>query len=202
MGVTTDTQRHQCKSKKLWTSQGEKFQSRTGPGMARTPKSPKPCVPAASVAMFTHSVRTQANTVKFGHQAMCNPKMSSLLKKALQKGFLKRCPNLSEDLVTKYLNPSPATAKGHMKRPKKGIRSTSEKAKTKGDNVPHVPVPIPQVRGCTGEFSRAKAKKVLVPRTQETRNQIRWPHHATSYFYPSLKIAKTIQHPLFLNQSL
>ena len=56
-------------------------------------------------------------------------------------------------------------------------------------------------RGCTGEFSRAKAeKKVLVPRTQETRNQIRQPHHATSHFYHGLKIAKTIQHPLFLNR--
>ena len=75
---------------------------------------------------------------------MCNPKISSLLK-ALQKGFLKGCPNLSKDLVTKYLNPSPATAKRHMKRPKKGIRSTSKKAKTKGDDVQHVPLPIPQV---------------------------------------------------------
>jgi hypothetical protein len=45
----------------------------------------------------------------------------------LKKGFLKGCPNLSEELVTKYLNPSPATAKGHMKRPKKGIRSTRMK---------------------------------------------------------------------------
>ncbi len=98
----------------------------------------------ASVAMFTHSVRTRANTVKFGHQAMCNPKIFSLLK-ALQKGFLKGCPNLSEDLVTIYLNPSPATAKGHMKRPKKGIRSTSKKSKTKDDDVQHLPVPIPQV---------------------------------------------------------
>jgi hypothetical protein len=44
--------------------------------------------------------------------------------KALKKGFLKGCPNLRKELVTKYLNPSPATAKGHMKRPKKGIRST------------------------------------------------------------------------------
>jgi hypothetical protein len=98
----------------------------------------------ASVAMFTHSVRTRANTVKFGHQAMCNPKISSLFK-ALRKGFLKGCPNLSKDLVTKYLNPSPATAKGHMTRPKRGIRSTSKKTKTKGDDVQHIPVPIPQV---------------------------------------------------------
>jgi len=29
--------------------------------------------------------------------------------------------------VTKHLNPSPLTAKGHMKRPKKGIRSTKTK---------------------------------------------------------------------------
>ncbi len=62
------------------------------------------------------------------------------------KGFLKGCPNLLEGLVTKYLNPSPATAKGHMKQPKKGIWSTQKKVTTKGDNnVPSVPAPIPQV---------------------------------------------------------
>jgi len=53
--------------------------------------------------------------------------MISSLMKALKKGFLKGCQNLSKDLVTKYLNPSPATAKGHMKCPKKGIRSTKTK---------------------------------------------------------------------------
>jgi hypothetical protein len=80
---------------------------------------------------------------------MCNPKISSILK-AIQKGFLKGCPNLSEDLITKYVHPSPATAspataKEHMKRPKKGIRSTSKKVKTKGGNVQPIPVQIPQV---------------------------------------------------------
>jgi len=65
--------------------------------------------------------------------------------KALRKGYLKGCPNLSEELVTKYLNPSPATSKGHMKRPKKGIRSTQKQMKTKGDsNIPSIPVPVPQ----------------------------------------------------------
>jgi len=53
--------------------------------------------------------------------------MISSLMKALKKGFLKGCQNLSKDLVTKYLNPSPATAKGHMKCPKKGIQSTKTK---------------------------------------------------------------------------
>jgi hypothetical protein len=77
-------------------------------------------------ATFTHSIRTQANAVKFSHQSQCNPKISSLMK-ALKKGFLKGCPNISKELVAKYLNPSPATAKGHMKRPKKGICSTRMK---------------------------------------------------------------------------
>jgi hypothetical protein len=133
---------------KLWTSQGidvkisPNIQSRAGPGMARAPQSTKHVTLNAAVAMFTHSVRTRANTVEFGHQAMCNPKISSLLK-ALRKGFLKGCPNLSEELVTKYLNPSPATAKGHMKRPRKGIRSTSKNANTKGGAVQPVPQAAP-----------------------------------------------------------
>jgi hypothetical protein len=82
--------------------------------------------PTVDCAAFAHSVRTRANAVKFSHQSRCNPMISSLMK-ALKKGFLKGCPDLSEELVTKYLNPSPATAKGHMKRPKKGIWSTKTK---------------------------------------------------------------------------
>jgi hypothetical protein len=82
-------------------------------------KNPHPIAWAA----FAHSVRTRANAVKFSHQSLCNPTISTLLK-ALKKGFLKGCPDLSKELVTQYLNPSPATAKGHMKRPKKRIRST------------------------------------------------------------------------------
>jgi hypothetical protein len=85
--------------------------------MARAPQFPTITTPQdkdVDVAMFTHSIRTRANAIKFTHQSMCNPKISSLMK-ALREGFLKGCPNLSEELVTKYLNPSPATAKGHMK---------------------------------------------------------------------------------------
>jgi hypothetical protein len=94
--------------------------------------------------MFTHSIRTHANSVKFSHQSLCNPKISSLMK-ALRKGFLNGCPDISEELVMKYLNPSPATAKGHMKRPKKGIRNTQKQVKTKEDsNISSIPVPVAQ----------------------------------------------------------
>jgi hypothetical protein len=40
--------------------------------------------------------------------------------------------------VTKYLNPSPATAKGHMKRPRQGIRSTRWVPNVPSQPVAHV----------------------------------------------------------------
>jgi hypothetical protein len=74
-------------------------------------------------ACFTHTVQTKANSIRFAHQSFCSPKISTLLK-ALRRGYLKGCPNLMAHGVTKYLNPSPATAKGHTKRPRQGIQST------------------------------------------------------------------------------
>jgi hypothetical protein len=35
---------------------------------------------APHLACFTHSIKTRTNGVKFAHQALCNPKISSLLK--------------------------------------------------------------------------------------------------------------------------
>ena len=86
---------------KLRTSQGHDLvsaQLQAGPCMARPPQFPASMAPQAknvNVAMFTHSVRTRANAVKFSHQSMCNPTILSLMK-ALQKGYLKGCPNLSK----------------------------------------------------------------------------------------------------------
>jgi hypothetical protein len=64
------------------------------------------------------------NAVRFAHQSLGNPKISTLLK-AVRRGFLQGCPNMNARLILKYLNPSPATAKGHMKRPRQGIQSTT-----------------------------------------------------------------------------
>jgi hypothetical protein len=60
------------------------------------------------------------------HQSLCNPKISTLLK-VIRKGFLKGCTNLSDKLILKYMNPSSATTKRHMKRPRHGIWSTQPK---------------------------------------------------------------------------
>ncbi len=96
-------------------------------------------------AAFTHSVQTRANAVKFGHQPLCNPKFSMLLK-ATRHGFLMGCPNINEKLILVYLNPSPATAKGHMKMPRHGIQSITPKTHTMGiAPIPIVPVLLPHV---------------------------------------------------------
>jgi hypothetical protein len=44
-------------------------------------------------------------------------------------------------LILKYLNPSTAMAKGHMKHPRQGIRSTRPNL-TNHAPTPHVPVPV------------------------------------------------------------
>ncbi len=86
--------------------------------------------PTVQIGSFAHTVRTRANSICFAHQSLCSPRISTLLK-AIKRGYLKGCPNLTAHCVTKYLNPSPATAKRHMKRPWQGIQSTRR--------VPNVP---------------------------------------------------------------
>ncbi len=77
-------------------------------------------------AFFMHTVQNKANSIRFAHQSVCSSKISMLLKTICHR-YLKGCPNLTAASVTKYLNPSPATAKGHMKRPQIGIWSTQRK---------------------------------------------------------------------------
>jgi hypothetical protein len=78
---------------------------------------------APQSALFTHTIHNKANSIKFSHQSSCSVQISTLLK-AIKRGFLKRCPNLTTAGVTRYLKPSPASAKGHMKCPHQGIHST------------------------------------------------------------------------------
>ncbi len=47
---------------------------------------------------------------------------------------------MTKKLILKYLNPSPAMAKGHMKRARHGIKSTKTRADTL-DIVTILPVP-------------------------------------------------------------
>ena len=87
--------------------------------------SDSPVADAVHIATFAHTVRTKANSIKFAHQLFCSPRISTFLK-AIRRGFLTGCPNLTSTGVTRYLNHSPASSKGHMKRPHQGIRSTRQ----------------------------------------------------------------------------
>ncbi len=93
-----------------------------------------------SIATFAHTVRTKANSIKFAHQSFCSPRHSTFLK-AIQRRFLKGCPNHSAAGITRYLNPCPASSKGHMKRPHQGIRSTCPRDVSQQD-VQRVPLPM------------------------------------------------------------
>ena len=45
--------------------------------------------PPPNECFFTHTIQTKANSIKFAHQLMCSPTISTLLK-AIRRGFLDR----------------------------------------------------------------------------------------------------------------
>jgi hypothetical protein len=115
-------------------------QSQSAPSSDHAPHPNNSLHKGVDLELFTHFVRTQANGVNFAHQALCNPPILMLLK-AMRKGYLKGCPNISDKLILKYLNPSPTTAKGHMKHPCHGIRSTTPKPIGTQHVVRKIPIP-------------------------------------------------------------
>jgi hypothetical protein len=88
------------------------------------------------LASFSYHQTTKANAVKFMHQSLCNLPITSLIK-AINVGFLRGAPHLNAKSVQKYLVPSPMTSKGHMKRPRKGLQSTTPKPIR--PSLPHPP---------------------------------------------------------------
>jgi hypothetical protein len=71
----------------------------------------------------------------------CAIQKKTMLLKAAWRGFLTCCPNINKKLILKYLNPCPATAEGHMKRPRHGICSITPKMPTIGiAPIPVIPV--------------------------------------------------------------
>jgi hypothetical protein len=93
-------------------------------------------VPLQELASFSYHQTTKANAVKFMHQSLCNPLITPLIK-AINAGFLCGAPHLNSKSVQKHLMPSPTTLKGHMKWPRKGLRSTT--TKPTHPSLPHPP---------------------------------------------------------------
>jgi hypothetical protein len=101
----------------------ESTPSRPGPCKGSTPQPP---LFPTKIPTFSYHRITTVNAMKFTHQSLCNPPIVSLIK-AINASFLKQAPHLTAKAVQKYLVPNPNTSKSHMKRPCKGLRSTSPK---------------------------------------------------------------------------
>ena len=132
--------------KNVHATTGPNILSRPGPCFGRAPHfrgSSASSPPPVALATFTHSVRTRSNAVKFAHQSLCDSKILTLLK-AVCRRFLRGCPNMTEPLILKYLNPSTATVKGHMKRPRHGICSIRTRTLVEDHDrqVQVAPVPV------------------------------------------------------------
>ena len=140
----------------LWTvpigkyvhaTQGPNILSQPGPCLGHAPHfrdSSALLPPPVALATCMHSVQTRSNAVKFAHQSLCSPKISTL-PKAVHRRFLRGCPNMTEPLILKYLNPSAATAKGHMKRPCHDICSTCTRTLVKDHDTQVQVAPVPVI---------------------------------------------------------
>ena len=80
------------------------------------------------VAHFAYSIRSKQNAVKYMHQSMCSPPHTTL-RYAISEGRMKGAPHLESTRVLKYLPGAPATAKGHLRKRRKGLRTTTPKEK-------------------------------------------------------------------------
>ena len=72
-----------------------------------------------------HQSTSLEETIKFLHQCLFSPMVDTLCK-AIDNGQLVGFPHITSTLVRKYLPDSTATAKGHMNRTRKGLRSTTK----------------------------------------------------------------------------
>ena len=65
------------------------------------------------------------DTIEYHHRSLFSPVQSTWIQ-AIKNGNFTSWPNLTTDNVTKYLRPSIASAKGHIKQIKQNIRSTKK----------------------------------------------------------------------------
>ena len=90
----------------------------------------------AHAAFNVYTLPYKQNQLKYMHQAFFSPTIPTLLH-AIANNQLEGIPFMKTDLVRKYLTRSPATSKGHLKRPRAGIRSTRpKKAQQVPGNIP------------------------------------------------------------------
>jgi hypothetical protein len=97
-------------------------------------------LPLPESALFLYHCTRKENNVKFMHQksvqfAKVIPPCSDLTWLPLRHS-----PHLTENSILKYLPPSPATSKGHMRCLKKGLHSPTLKTASLHQTIPMGPL--------------------------------------------------------------
>ena len=82
-------------------------------------------------ANHAHHTSTRAELAEFHHQSLLSPPTTTILK-ALKNNQLNSFPGLTQEIL-RHLPPSTATAKGHMHKNPKGLRSTRSNVKAQQD---------------------------------------------------------------------
>ena len=89
------------------------------------------------ISANAYAMTRKESLIRYLHQCLFSPTKKTLVK-AIENNQLTTWPGLSSYAVRKHLpDSSPATDKGHMKRQRKGIRSTTKipPTKTKKENI-------------------------------------------------------------------
>ncbi len=81
----------------------------------------------------------QGDIVKYLHQACGSPVKSTWLK-AIEAGYFTTWPGLTTDLVKKHLPKALASAKGHLRQERQGLRSTQKTTQPSSVNSTTKPV--------------------------------------------------------------
>lgn len=83
--------------------------------------------PITAAAHNAYTMPTKQQALKYIHQCLFSPPIPTLLR-AIENNQLKSFPHIQRTKdVRRHLAASPATAKGHMKKPRAGLRSTRKK---------------------------------------------------------------------------
>ena len=93
------------------------------------PHGPTHSIDNNNVAMSVYHMRTKPDLIKYLHLACWNPSCRTW-SNAIDKGFFATFPGLTTTLVNKHLPLSISTAKGHLKKSRQGVQSTSKHKST------------------------------------------------------------------------
>ena len=117
------------------------------------------------LAYNAYTMPNARSRIKYLHQCLFSPIITTLMS-VVENGQLQTFLGLTKTAVQKYLDPSPETSKGHMKRPRKGLQSTSPPVKKTREQLVALQVKVEKLitkNGVTEKGAHNKRQDTEVP---------------------------------------